>query len=77
MEIKAAFAKKGIPFYIDSPTNQQFVILEQAQRDRLAEQFVFEYMDKVDENHVCVRFCTSWSTTREEIEALVKAIETL
>ncbi len=27
MEIKEAFRKRGTPFYVDSPTNQQFVIL--------------------------------------------------
>lgn len=77
MKIKAAFAAKGVPFYIDSPTNQQFVVLENDVMEKLAENYIFEYELKVDETHSCVRFCTSWSTTEEEIETLVKDIADL
>lgn len=74
MEIKAAFLKKGIPLYFDSPTNQQFFVIENAQLARLAENYTFEDNGKVDEDHTCARFCTSWSTTREEVDALIADI---
>lgn len=74
MHIKAAFEKKGIPFYVESFTNQQFVVVEDAVADRLAENYIFEYETKVDENHSCIRFCTSWSTKPEEVDALVADI---
>jgi threonine aldolase len=77
MQIRQAFAEKGIPFYIDSPTNQQFVILDQAAADRLAEKYVFEFQCKTDAAHSCVRFCTSWSSTEEEIQALLADIQAL
>lgn len=77
MEIKKAFAAKGIPSYIESPTNQQFVILNNDQMDKLAEKYVFEYEAKMDETHHVVRFCTSWSTKQEEIDALVSDIKLL
>lgn len=74
MQIKAAFEKKGIPSYIESFTNQQFVVVENSVADRLSEKYVFEYEMKIDENHSCIRFCTSWSTRVEEVEALVADI---
>lgn len=77
MQIKEAFAQKGIPAFVESSTNQQFVVLEHAQMEKLAQEFVFEYEQKVDEEHACVRFCTSWSTKQEEVDALVQAIEML
>lgn len=75
MQIKEAFAEKGVPSFIESSTNQQFVVLENSQMEKLAENYVFEFDHKVDETHSCVRFCTSWSTTQEEIDALVKDIK--
>ncbi len=77
MEIKEAFTAKGVPLFLDSPTNQQFFVLNQEQMDKLAEEFVYEYIEKVDEDHHCVRFCTSWSTKREEVDALLAFIEVL
>ncbi len=71
MRIKEAFRKKGIEPFPDNPTNQQFVVLNEAQKKQLAEQFVFE------ECGDCVRFCTSWGTTEEEADALIEAIEKL
>ena len=77
MMIKKAFADKNIPFWFDSPTNQQFVILENKVMEKLAEKYVFEYERKVDENHACVRFCTAWSTREEEVKELVSDIAKL
>ncbi len=71
MRIKNAFADKNIPFLFDSPTNQQFVILENSVIEKLSEKYVFEYDHKVDENRACVRFCTAWSTNENEIAELI------
>lgn len=77
MQIKDAFAAKGIPAYIESFTNQQFVVVENRIMDKLAEKYVFEYELKIDENHSCIRFCTSWSTREEEVEELIRDIKAL
>lgn len=77
MQIKRAFAEKGIPFYIESPTNQQFVILENSAMEKLSRKYIFEYEWKVDEAHSCVRFCTSWSTRQDEVDALTADIAAL
>lgn len=77
MKIKDAFAAKGIPFFMESPTNQQFVVVENSLMKKLAEKYVFEFEQKVDDTHSCIRFCTSWSTKKEEIEELIRDIEAL
>lgn len=73
-KLKEIFKKKGYPFFIDSPTNQQFFIMENEKIEQLRSQVRFEIWEKYDETHSVVRFVTSWATTEEEIEFLVKII---
>ena len=77
MTLKAAFQAKGLPLYIDSPTNQQFVVLTHPQLEALEKKYVFEPDHVVDDGHICVRFCTSWATLPEEIDALTADIAAL
>ena len=71
MELKAAFRAKGYPFFIDSPTNQQFVILTAAQRERLGERIAYEPWENLPDGRFVARFVTSWATTREQVETLI------
>lgn len=73
MQIKRAFAAKGIPFWVDSPTNQQFVILTPQQRETLARGYYFEEGAATPQGTVA-RFCTSWATTQAEVDALLDDI---
>lgn len=77
MKIRDAFHKKGIRSFIESPTNQQFVIVSKEQKAKLAENFIFEEEAVFDEENDVIRFCTSWNSTEEEIDLLVKAINEL
>ena len=76
MQIKAAFAAKDIPFWVESSTNQQFVILSRRQKEALAQGYYFEE-EGADEQGTVVRFCTSWATTQAEVDALVADIAKL
>ena len=75
--IRQAFAAKGIPFLIDSPTNQQFPILDAPSLQQLALSFGFSLWEKVDDTHTAVRFCTSWATADEAVDTLCQAIAKL
>lgn len=77
MQIRKAFHDKNIPSYIESSTNQQFVILNNKQIDKLSEKYIFEFEDTLDDTHSIVRFCTSWSTTQDEVNALLSDIAKL
>ena len=72
--LKDGFEKKGYSFFLESPTNQQFIILENQQMERLKDKVTFSYWEKVDEHHTVVRFATSWATTKEDIEKLFNLI---
>lgn len=70
MQLKAVFAQKGYRFHVDSPTNQQFVVLDNETLERLRSQVLFTVWETVDEQHTAVRFATGWTTTREDINKL-------
>lgn len=69
-ELKELFKAEGYHFYLESPTNQQFLILEDEEMRKLQESVAFSFWEKYDENHTVVRFATSWATTREAVEEL-------
>ena len=68
--LKSLLREKGYEFYLSTPTNQQFVIVSDEKREELEKKVVFSFWSKPDAAHTVIRFCTSWSTTAEEIEAL-------
>lgn len=73
-KLKNIFKTKGFRFYLESPTNQQFIILENSKMDELSKTIAFSFWEKYDENHTVVRFATSWSTTQQDLEELEKAL---
>lgn len=77
MDIRRAFAEKGIEFYIDSPTNQQFLLLTEEQKELLGRNHIFENQFRMEDGRFCVRFCTSWSTEEADVQALLKDIRAL
>ena len=70
MALKAAFLEKGYPLYADSPTNQQFVILTRAQKERLEKDVAFNVWEALPDGRFAVRFVTSWATRPETVGAL-------
>lgn len=72
--LKKVLKDNGIKFSYESPTNQQFVILEDSQYEALKEQVVMAYCGKPDETHTEVRFCTSWATKKESIDLLAEIL---
>ena len=64
-----------IRFFMDSPTNQQFVVFENSRLEKLRETIAVSFWEKFDENHTVVRLATSWSTTDEDLAALKEALK--
>lgn len=69
-ELKEIFASHGYRRFLDSPTNQQFLILDNETIERLKPQVRFEIWEPYDAEHQVVRFATGWATTKEDIRAL-------
>lgn len=72
--IKEVLREEGYELYLDSPTNQIFVVLEDTQMERLKQEVVFSFWEKKDADHTVVRFVTSWATQMEDVEALGKIL---
>ncbi len=70
MKLKEIFSRKGYRFFMDSPTNQQFVILPNEQIEMLKQKIAFSFWEEYDEHHTVVRFATGWSTTKEDLAYL-------
>ena len=75
LRIRDAFKAIGCEFLVHSPGNQQFPILDNALMDALSAEFQFSVWKKIDENRTAVRFCTSWATQPEAVDALIAALQ--
>ncbi|MDO4338733.1 MAG: low specificity L-threonine aldolase [Eubacteriales bacterium] len=73
--LKKGFREKGYSFLLDSPTNQQFIILENKEMEALKEKVRFSYWEKADETHTAVRFATSWATREQDIDELMEILD--
>lgn len=69
-KMKQIFMEKGYSFYINSPTNQVFVILSNDQVQKLSAKVTFSFWQKAGETSMVVRFATSWATREEDLEKL-------
>ncbi|MGT2926117.1 threonine aldolase family protein [Streptococcus cuniculipharyngis] len=69
-QLKAILREKGYRFYLDSPTNQQFVIVLNDKLADLAQNVAYSFWEKYDDNHTVIRLATSWSTTQADIDGL-------
>ena len=77
MKLKKALTEMGVEFIVDSPSNQQFPILDDAVIDALKKNYSFSYQERVDEKRSAVRFCTSWASTEAQVDSLIKDIKAL
>ena len=69
-ELKRILREKNYRFFLETPTNQQFVIVENSRLAELDNNVVYSFWDKYDETHTLIRFCTSWATTAESLREL-------
>lgn len=76
-QIRATLHSKGYPMPVISATNQVFAILPVAHCRALEENFTFTPWEQVDDTHMLVRFCTSWASTQQSVDALCAALNNL
>jgi threonine aldolase len=73
-QIRDCLRELNIPLLVESTTNQIFPILPDALLERLGLEFTFSEQERIDETHRAVRFCTSWATKQESVDALCGAL---
>lgn len=73
-KLKNVLKNKGYTFLLNSPTNQQFVVLDNSKLKELRKNVALCFWEKIDQTHTAVRFATSWATTDKDIEELEKLL---
>ena len=71
--VKEIIREKGWQVYMDSPTNQQLILMTEEEMAELGKKVIFDRWGIFDETHTIVRLATSWSTTEEDIAVLADA----
>ena len=72
--LKKGLAAKGYQFFMDSPTNQLFIVFPNQQLAALEGKAKFGFWEKYDDTHTVMRIATSWATKMEEIEQLLELL---
>ncbi len=77
MRLRNIFLAHGKQMGVDSPTNQQFVVLTPSEKEQLMQTIAFEVWSPMADGNILCRFVTSWATTDEDMETLDKALSAL
>ena len=75
--IRDTLRQLQIPLLVSGVTNQVFPILPDGLLKELGKKFTFAEIQRVDDRHRAVRFCTSWATKEENVDALCDALRCL
>lgn len=74
MKLKRGLLEKGYTFYLDTVTNQQFVILDDIQRTALDGKVSCSFWERLADGRTVVRFATSWATREEDVDELLRIL---
>ena len=69
-QLKQILTDSGLQPFIDSPTNQQFMVIPNEWMHRLEEHVLFTHWEPYDNHHTVCRFVTSWATTDDDLAQL-------
>ena len=75
--IRNKLQEKGLELCFGSPTNQVFVKLQDAFRQKLEQYVNVSFWEKPDDSHTIIRLATSWATTDEEVQKLLDVLDTV
>ena len=70
--LREKLREKNYEFFLDSPTNQQFIIIDNDKLEELGKNVGYSFWEKYDETHTVIRLATDWATTKENIDTLME-----
>ncbi|MGM9589711.1 MAG: threonine aldolase family protein [Faecousia sp.] len=73
-KIRAVLNDLKVPYLMKGVTNQIFPILPDTVLDELAKTICFTEMERIDDTHRAIRFCTSWATKEENVQFLINEL---
>ncbi len=74
-EIRAELQADGYTLYLPNPTNQVFFTIPDDLYHHLCEHARLGFMEKPDADHTIARICTSWATTKEQLEGMKQLLK--
>ena len=72
VDTRTILKEKGYEFFMDSNTNQQFIIVEDTKLQEIRQKYGVTYQERYDETHSVIRLCTSWATKEENVKAFLQ-----
>lgn len=75
-KLENVLQKAGFSFYLQTESNQLFLLLKDDQYEALRTSVAMSFWEKPDDTHTVVRFATCWSTTEADIHALAALLRT-
>lgn len=70
--LRVGFKECGYNMYVETDTNQLFPILDKKTWAYVSKEYAATFMFNVDEEHICVRFVTSWATSEQTCHDFVR-----
>ncbi len=74
-ELAEGLKERGVSLLYPQETNQLFPILTKAQAEALEKHASYSFWCAMEDGNVCVRLCTSWATTPEQVQQLLSYID--
>jgi threonine aldolase len=68
--IRENLRQKGYQLFMENPTNQIFVVMENEALKTFGEKVAYGFWEKYDNSHTVIRIATSWATSDEAVNAL-------
>ncbi len=68
--IREDLCQKGYQFFMDNPTNQIFVVMENEALKTFGEKVAYGFWEKYDDSHTVIRIATSWATSDKAVNDL-------
>jgi threonine aldolase len=72
--VREALVRAGHRLAFDCPTNQVFVVVDNAELKRLARLVEYSFWEAADDAHTVIRLASSWATTSEQVDQLLHAM---
>ena len=69
--IRSALREKDYPLAYDAPTNQIFLVLDEAQKTRLSKHVEMGFWENLADGKTVMRIATSWATQDEDVDRLI------
>lgn len=75
MYMRDGLKRLGYEFYLDSPTNQQFIIVSDEKLDYIKDKVGYSFWEKTKDGNNVIRLVTSWATEKSQVDELLNLLK--